>query len=543
MRYRNPVVRGFHPDPSVCRVGEEFYLATSTFQFFPGIALARSRNLVEWEALGGAISRRSQLDLSWTPPSRGLFAPTLRHGAGRFWLTCTEVDRLGNFILSAPSIEGEWSEPRRIEVGGIDPSLHFDGEGGVWLCSNDVAQGKKGIAISAFDPESGRILEGPRHATAGTGGRWPEGPRLFKRGGAWYLLLSEGGTEYGHMVTIFRAASPWGPWEACPRNPVLSHRDVADNPIQCVGHADIVEDGSGRWWLLALGTRSLGPLLHNLGREVFLSPLLWDVEGWPLVGEEGRLALEMEGPLPGPPPASEPPGEEDGRRHVSLAPSGGIPGPEWRSPRQPWEGRVSVEAGGGLLLRGGREGLSTALGAPTLALRPQGEFDARLAVSIEELEGGEGFEAGLVAYYDEDYHYEAFLARRGGDRFAVLRRRVHDLEVEGSPVELGSETPLVIGLEATREVYRFSLETGDSRIELGSGAVAGLCSEGTRAMSFLGVQLGLFCVGGLARMRLLELSEKAEEAGNVAGESLGTPASSDSGITGEGPAMDSPAPP
>jgi alpha-N-arabinofuranosidase len=500
MTWRNPVLAGFHPDPSACRVGEWFYLATSSFQFFPGLPLRRSTDLVHWELVGHAIDRPGQLDLRGTAPSRGLFAPTLRHHEGRLYLTCTEVDRLGNFLVSAPSIEGPWSEPLPIAVDGIDPSLFFDRDGTAYLCSNGRVDGRQGIALSVIDPANGAILEGPRHVCAGSGGRWPEGPHLYRRGDAWYLLLSEGGTEYGHFVTVFRAPSPWGPYEACPRNPVLTHRDDAMNPIQCVGHADFVEDAEGHWWCLCLGTRPLGPLLHNLGRETFLAPVSWDDGGWPVIGEGGRLAMEMDGPLPG------------ARSRHEKAPTGPAAGSwsmeatdhrlalEWVSPRSRDARALRFHGGRGLLLRGSGCALSEPGGAPALVARPQTSVLCTFEASLEIAPGEGRTEAGIVVYYDEDYHY-AIVVRTGEEGLsASLRRRVHDLEVEGPSIRLPSGGCLRLRIEADAESYGFLVSPGGSReaawLELGAGLCAGLCSEGTWRMSFTGVHFGLYCREG-----------------------------------------------
>jgi len=500
MRWRNPVLPGFHPDPSVCRVGDCFYLATSSFHFFPGLPLWRSHNLVDWEPVGPALCRPSQLDLAGTPPSRGLYAPTLRHGAGRFWLACTEVDRLGNFLLSAPSIEGPWSDPLPLAVGGIDPSLFFDDDGTVYLCSNDAPDGRAGISLSVIDPGTGAILERPRHICAGSGGRWPEGPHLYRRGGAWYLLLSEGGTEYGHYASIFRSASPWGPWEACPRNPVLSHRDDAASPIQCVGHPDLVEDAAGRWWLLCLGVRPLGPMLHNLGRETFLAPVSWDGEGWPVMGQDGKLGLEMEGSLPGPPARGMHACWEDRFDGPGL-------GPEWISLRRREPEAVALEEGRGLVLRGAGCGLSDPCGAPALVARPQPEIRCSFEALLDFRPTDAGMEAGIAALHDEDYHYEAFVTCREGTRVVALRRHVHDLEVEGPVLVLPGQGRVLLRLDADEEFYRFSFSCKDGGgggewRELGAGRTAGLCAEGTWRMTFTGVHFGLYCRGGEARFRL-----------------------------------------
>ena len=496
---RNPVLPGFHPDPSVCRVGDTFYLATSSFHLFPGIPLRRSRNLADWELAGYAISRTSQIDLSGTPPSRGLFAPTIRHDGRSFYVACTQVDGLGNFLVSAPSIEGPWSDPVPLAVGGIDPSLFFDPEGRTWLCSNGETGDGPGIYLSRIDPRTGRILEGPRLICRGSGGRWPEGPHLYRRGARWHLLLSEGGTEYGHFLTVFRAESPWGPWEACPGNPILTHRDDAAHPVQCVGHGDLVEDANGAWWLLCLGIRTLRPdvLLHNLGRETFLAPVRWNSEGWPVIGENGRIPLELTS-LPSLDAESEDPrttGWEDDFYGPELS-------PEWISLRSRPEGTVAIRPEGGLVLSGGPVGLSDPGGSPAFIGRPQTSFECIFEAELDFAPKDENSEAGIVTMYDEEYHYEAFVTLRRGSRALVLRRRVHDLELESSPVPLPSVGAIRLTLRADRTRYSFSGFPAGTKSAppsaAGSGLVAGLCTEGTRRMTFTGVHLGLYCKNGVS---------------------------------------------
>lgn len=544
MRYRNPVLPGFHPDPSVCRSGDSFYLVTSSFHYFPGIPIWKSSDLVDWKLVGHGISRSEQIDLAGTAASRGLFAPTIRASRGRFYITCTEVDRLGNFILSAPKPEGPWSKPIRLEVPGIDPSLFFDDDGTAYLCTGgDLGKNLGfGISLSVIDPDTGKILEEPRLATRGSGGRWPEGPHLYKRGGRYYLFVAEGGTEYGHMETVFRAASPRGPWEACPHNPVLSHRDDPTNPIQCVGHSDLVEDEEGNSWLLCLGIRPIGPPLHNLGRETFLAPVAWDLKGWPVVGDDGRLKLEMEGPLPGRGPVSAAP--LSAIEAAPLAPTGAAystttavsaaysstavaigwsdrfqgPGlsPEWCFLR----GRpLGIEAppAGGLILRGGKVGLSDAAATPAFVGRPQRAFDCVFEARLEfEPEGAES-EAGVAAYYDEHYHYEAFITRRSGSRVLCLRKRVHDIVVEIAALPIAEHGAVILRITANRERYEFSYACGGSVAELGSGIlgsglVAGLCTEGTWRVTFTGVFFGLYCVQGEALFLDSSCVDSAETA-------------------------------
>lgn len=507
MKYRNPVLAGFHPDPSICRVGNVFYLATSSFHYFPGIPLWRSDNLVDWELAGYGISRPEQMDLAGTRASRGLYAPTIREKDGRFYIVCTEVDRLGNFAITAPAIGGPWSDPVKIAVDGMDPSLFFDDDGVIYVCASCDVGGRRGITLSVIAPGSGTVRGGPRLITRGSGGRWPEGPHIYKRNGLYYLLLSEGGTEYGHMLAVFRAISPWGPYESCPRNPVLTHRNLARSPIQCVGHGDLVDDAAGNWWLVCLGVRPIGSLLlHNLGRETFLAPVSWDPDGWPIIGDNGVISLEMDGPLPGMPQNDGPAGviQPDRRGGDGRSWSwrddfdGARLSPEWNFIRARSPGVVAIEKGGGLVLSGGEAGLSDPLAAPAFVGRPQQSFDCLFEAAVDFDPASEKSEAGITAYYDDSYHYEAFITRHAGSRVIVLRKHVHDIEVAVATVAIPDTGCVRLSVDANRERYRFSYSCNDVGGELGLGMTAGLCSEGTWRMSFTGVFFGLFCVQGKA---------------------------------------------
>jgi hypothetical protein len=284
---QRPVLSGFHPDPSICRVGDAYYLATSSFEYAPGVPIFRSTDLRSWELVGHALDRPSQLDVSKAGPSGGIFAPTLRHHDGRFWLITTNwSDDGGQLLVHADDPAGPWSEPVRIPSAvGIDPDIAWDNDGTCLMTWTGPPEDgvPAGIRQAAIDPLTGEVLGETRWLWAGTGGKFPEGPHLYRIGEWWYLLIAEGGTERGHAVTIARSHSPQGPFESNPGNPLITHRGT-DEPVQNTGHADLVERPDGSWAMVYHGVRARGssPEWHVLGRETFADEVVW-TDGWPVL--------------------------------------------------------------------------------------------------------------------------------------------------------------------------------------------------------------------------------------------------------------------
>ncbi|WP_410613377.1 family 43 glycosylhydrolase [Amycolatopsis sp. lyj-109] len=284
-----PIVPGFHPDPSICRVGDTFYLANSSFEYVPGVPIRRSTDLVSWELIGHALTRPSQLPPSEGAANTGIFAPTLRHHDGRFHLVTTNILEAGrgHLIVTAEEPAGPWSDPVHVPgTDGIDPDLCWDDAGRCHLTWTSFRPELPGIASVPIDPATGALLGEARLLWNGTGLAAPEGPHLYRVDGWWYLLLAEGGTERGHAVTLARARSLEGPYEPAPANPILTHRSTT-HPVQNTGHADLVECADGSWAMVYLGVRPRGktPQFHVNGRETFLAGVDW-VDGWPVVAED-----------------------------------------------------------------------------------------------------------------------------------------------------------------------------------------------------------------------------------------------------------------
>jgi alpha-N-arabinofuranosidase len=280
--YHNPVIGGYHPDPSVCRVGDTFYLVNSTFQYFPGVPVSASRDLVHWQQIGNVLTRDSQLPLEGATSWTGIYAPTIRYHEGTYYMVTTNVGHGGNFFVTATDPRGPWSEPIWLKQGGIDPSFYFE-DGKCYFCSNP----DDAIWLCEINPVTGEQLTESRKLWEGTGGRYPEGPHIYKKDGYYYLLISEGGTELAHSLTIARSRNIYGPYESNPANPILTNcsRKAQGVNVQGTGHGDFVQAADGSWWIVFLGYRLFGGAYHHLGRETFLAPVRWDEGEWPVVNE------------------------------------------------------------------------------------------------------------------------------------------------------------------------------------------------------------------------------------------------------------------
>lgn len=494
VRYKNPVIRGFYPDPSVCRAEGKYYLAASSFQYFPGVPLFESRDLVNWTPAGHALTRRSQVMLEGVRSSGGVFAPTLRCHEGRFYMVTTNDSTQQNFYVWADDIRGPWSEPVFVDQGGIDPSLLFDG-GRAYFISNGAADdGRAGVTQCEIDIRTGEKLTPSRCVWQGTGGRCLEAPHMYRIGDYYYLLAAEGGTEYGHMVVCARPREVWGPFESCPHNPVVTNRDQFPAILQGVGHGDLVQDWDGRWHMVALGFRQIHPwqAYHTLGREVFLLPVRWGADGWFTVG---RGFAEEEYDLPGDFPQE--------RKQVYT-----FENTRWdedwcylrHSHPENYELLEDLA-----VLRGSGVTLDEAASPTFIGLR-QRDFDMELAVEVD-LRGGEG---GVTVYMSELEHYD-LAVRRSADGFqAVLRRSVGTVrQEEAAGLETGRARLIV---RADSLTYRFFIDSGSGERCLGQGMSKYLSSEVSGG--FTGVVLGLYAAGdGAAEFRSFQVSYGKGEEG------------------------------
>ncbi|MDH7603391.1 MAG: glycoside hydrolase family 43 protein [Melioribacter sp.] len=304
LQFANPILAGFYPDPSICRVGNDYYLVNSTFAYFPGIPIFQSKDLVNWKLIGHVIDRVEQANFNGLGVSRGIFAPAISYHNGIFYVTCTLVDAGGNFVVTAKDPKGPWSNPVWIpEINGIDPSLFFDDDGKAYIIYNSVApdnkplyDGHRTIRIYEFDIENLKV-KGEEKILINGGTDiskkpiWIEGPHIVKKDGYYFLICAEGGTAEQHSEVVFRSKNVFGPYESYKNNPILTQRHLNPKrnfPITSTGHADFVETQNGDWWAVFLGCRPYPPYeenYYNTGRETFLAPVKW-IDGWPVINPD-----------------------------------------------------------------------------------------------------------------------------------------------------------------------------------------------------------------------------------------------------------------
>jgi alpha-N-arabinofuranosidase len=303
-QFFNPILAGFYPDPSICRVGGDYYLVNSTFSYYPGIPIFHSTDLVNWELIGHAMNRPEQLNLENLRVSEGIYAPSIRFHEGIFYITCTFVGGGGNFVITSKSPAGQWTNPVWIpQINGIDPSLYFDEDGKSFILYNSIApnnkplyDGHRTIRMFEFDIKELRVI-GNEYLLVNGGTDinkkpvWIEGPHIFKKDSYYYLIAAEGGTGDYHSQVVFRNQKIDGPYLPYENNPILTQRHL--NPkrefaITSTGHADFVQTESGDWWSVFLGCRPYPPYeegYYNTGRETFLAPVKWK-NGWPVINPD-----------------------------------------------------------------------------------------------------------------------------------------------------------------------------------------------------------------------------------------------------------------
>lgn len=517
MRYKNPVLRGMYPDPSMCAANGKYYMVCSTFQYFPGVPVFESEDLINWKQIGHCLTRKSQLLLDKNNTGAGIYAPTIRFNNGRFYMVVTNVSNIGNFYVWTDDIHGEWSEPVIVEQDGIDPSLFFDDDGKVYFISNGNDKDGRGyIQMSQIDIQTGRKITENEPLWYGTGGRYIEAPHMYKFGGYYYLLNAEGGTEYGHMVNYARSKNIRGPYEPFPQNPVLTNRNLGGYQLQGAGHGDILEAADGTWWFCHLAFRQIDRYMpfHHLGRETCMEPVTWK-DGWFYIGTEndraddtacgadvasgynttqgfGKALLEVDAPA-----AHRFAAQSLSYKKTFATLSTRL---DWCFLCNPIRENYNLcadffdlislpKSSGGL-------SIDTPEGSPTFIGIRQCEFDEQIRCNVALTADGEAGqpEAGITIYMDCNHHYDVYVTKREGGFFAECRVTIGSArEVKKSVAISGSAAGFKIVSSAYG--YDFFLVLADGREDFLAHAESRYLSSEV-ACGFTGVFIGLYAQDG-----------------------------------------------
>ncbi|MUT67492.1 glycoside hydrolase family 43 protein [Paenibacillus sp. NEAU-GSW1] len=506
MKYRNPVLPGFYPDPSAIRVGDDYYLATSTFEYFPGVPLFHSKDLVSWKQIGNVLTRSSQVDMLSRKSSEGIYAPVLRHHEGVFYLITTDVYGIGNFYVTAADPAGPWSDPIRIPYGNIDPSLFFDEDGKVYVSAQSGFGETSHIIQYEIDIETGAALTEPVVVWEGDEGPWVEGPHLYKINGLYYMMTASGGTGPQHREIIGRSESPYGPFEMLP-HPILTHNRLSDHPIQYTGHVELIDDSAGNWWALFLGVRPRNANGSVLGRETFLAPVQW-VDGWPMIdNNEGHVGLEMEVELEhaawdcGAAQVEESLESSrvaaDSHVYTDFA-SLQLLGPEWLYTRVLPSADAVRLSEDGLTLIGNRHTLRDGA-SNVFVCRRQQHHEMRIETKLSFAPVSDGEYAGLAARLSDGAYCAIGLKRREG-ALGIASAIVRKGETEEQFVALeaagygdgAGEAQLAIRSNEEEYELLYSLD-GEHWLSAGAASADGLTPDSEGA--FTGVCVGMFVNG------------------------------------------------
>jgi xylan 1,4-beta-xylosidase len=479
----NPLVAGFYPDPSVVRVGADYYLACSTFEYLPGIPIFHSHDLHTWALVGHVADRPGQLAVDGVPTGGGAWAPTIRHHDGTFWVAITDALGRGTLLFTASDPAGPWSDGTVVEgIDGIDPDIAWDEDGTCYLTYSALRLGgdelgtHDGIEQVRIDPHAAKALEKPRSMWSGTGLMFPEAPHLYRHGGWWYLLIAEGGTERGHAVSVARSRRPDGPFEGAPTNPILSARSTS-RPVQNTGHGDLVSTPDGEWVMVLLGmrTRGMTRAFSPMGRETFATRVTWE-DGWP-AAEPVHLTE------PGPPV-----------REVSTFDEPSLD-PHWIAIRRlPGDVADLRTRPGHLVLRGEGTGMDDP--RPAFVGIRQRHHRVRFSADLDASAGT----GGLTVRYDERHHYDIEV----GEGTVVARGRLSGLSQTWSApapsprVTVWIETVPVeaAGFEAlSSDTVRLGYDSPSGPVTLATLDGRYLTAE--TAASFTGRVLGVYARDGV----------------------------------------------
>lgn len=497
--YHNPIRTGMYPDPSIIRVGDDYYMANSTFIFFPCIPISHSKDLIHWEIIGHAITNPEWAHVDDLEGGRGYWAPDISYKAGRFYVTATYrlndtgVIRRKQIVVSSDKPEGPYSEPFYIEEDGIDPSLFHDTDGRSYMLLN------RGARILELDLENGKQLSPAALLFYGDQKRAPEGPHLLKKDDWYYLFEAEGGTGEGHRITVSRSRTLMGIYEPCPYNPIM-RQWLPDAPIQRCGHGKPVMTQNGDWYMVYLCGRQIHGKYSMLGRETALDPITWTADEWPIVNRlQGPSCQQIKPVIPTSYADKDNAVLEQGFGIDELSKS-------FMTPRTPTPNGIQV-SDGVLTLEGSRLDLSS-MHAKNIVVRRQSDFIFTCSVTMDFSSLGNGQDAGMTCYYDENTYLKFGIYRKNNRYEIAVFEKIDEDEhialskdITGEIMTRMSDNDSKINLQIDTEYLQrsFSFEFMDSEMEaLGKlDNVYYICDEGIRkGKRFTGAMIGVYAYAG-----------------------------------------------
>ncbi len=501
---RNPILKGFNPDPSILRVENDYFIACSTFEWYPGVQIHHSRDLVNWHLLGRPLDRPGQLDMIGNPDSGGVWAPCLSYANGLYYLIYSDMKAwkgnaykvARNYLVTAPSPEGPWSDPVFLNASGFDPSFFHDDDGRMWLLNMlwDHRTGHNrfaGILLQEFCPETHQLIGPVTNIFKGTERGLVEGPHLYKRNGWYYLLTAEGGTEYRHACTLARSRRIEGPYELHPDGHLLTSDGSPQLPLQKAGHGSLVETPAGEWYLAHLCGRPVDGKHCTLGRETALQKCVWGDDDW-LRPKQGGTSPDVcvEGPL-----------------GLAAAPFDSSPwnglfdGPaldlHFQSLRRPiTDGWLSLTERPGYLRLKGMEPTVSCFRQSLIARRVQA-FDITAETSVEFDPTSFQQMAGLIAYYDTENHYYLRLSHDedlGRSLNIIATDAGHSGEVLDEDIAVPATGPIGMRLHFKKTELRFEFRAPEGSWQaIGPVLNGAILSDDYHHLGFTGAFVGICC--------------------------------------------------
>lgn len=517
--YHNPIRTGMFPDPSIVRVGEDYYMVNSTFIFFPCIPISHSKDLVHWEIIGHAITNPEWAHLDELEGGRGYWAPDISYDNGTFYITATyRLNDTGTvyrkqIVVSSDKPEGPYGEPAIIDEDGIDPSI-FHEDGRHYMLLN------RGARIFELSSDCRRQISEASLLYYGHQKRAPEGPHLLKKDGYYYLFLAEGGTGPGHRISVARSRKLMGNYEPCPYNPIMRQTDEKA-AIQRCGHGKPVCTQNGEWYMVYLCGRRIGDGYSILGRETALDPITWTADGWPVVnGLKGPSALQIRPNLP---KWENSKGAAETGRSMQQTFRKGVP-KDFVTPRPPENDGIKIQDGS-LILKGSRYPLSS-VDARNILVRRQSAFCFTAEAEFEVPVLTEGQEAGITCYYDENTWVCFFVSKGNEGYFLQVKEHIGEKDIchakytLKSPDQSSGRGKIILGVETRylRRMFYYRTADGKRKDLEELPDVYYLCDEGIKmGKRFTGAMVGMYGYAGKEALfikfhafRYQELSERNE---------------------------------